>query len=136
MSTVIRVIEPATPENIKVGDYLTLRRIRAKGPGVEVRGTVNGFNRIWGDYLTLTGWPNQRFHIDGENPAWTVTRIQREEELPDQGVPFIAGHATVHNPGEPGVRRPGVLLHGVFYVVHSSEGNYRPAHWTDFLACD
>lgn len=136
MTSVIRIIEPATPENIREGDYITLHRVAVPGAGVQVRGTVHRWDPVFADWLTIKGWPNQRFHIDGNGAGWTVTRIQREEELPDQGVPFIAGYASID--GEPSgqIRVPGVLLHGVFYVVHSSAGTYRPAHWTDFRTTD
>lgn len=133
MTTVVRMIENPTPEKIRERDYVTLRRLRPNGRGVEVRGTVHAFNRIYSDYLTLSGWANQRFHIDGDNPAWAVARIQREEEVTSPLIPFTTGHATI-NRGGVARRVWGIFQAGRFYPIDILDGEpYVATSWTDFI---
>lgn len=134
MSTIIRTIEDPTPEKVRVGDYLTLRRHTPGGVGVEVRGTVHTWNVIYADYLTLKGWANKRFTIDGEHQMWTVTRIQREEVTASELIPFTTGYATITRGGAE--RRVwGIFQASRFYPIDIIDGEpYAAASWTDFVA--
>lgn len=132
MTTAIRVIDNPTPEKIRVGDYVTLRRIRTNRTGVEVRGTVHHWDPIMADWLSLVGWPNQRFHIDGDGHPWAVARIQREEEVTSPLIPFTTGHATITRGGSQ--RRVwGIFQAGRFYPIDILDGEpYVASSWTDF----
>jgi hypothetical protein len=139
MSTIIRVITDPSPEKIRVGDYVTLRR--TGGPySNEVRGTVHRWDPIYADWLTFKGWPNQRFAIDGDHAQWSIARIQREETVHADDVPFVTGTATVSRrvPGERrDVRMPhrerGIYMAGRFYPIGADGRPLPPAEWFDFV---
>ena len=134
-ATITRVIEEPSPEKIRQGDYITLRRIGPAGwAGVEVRGTVHRWDPIYADWLTLKGWPNRRFHIDGERPEWSVARITREEPVHSTAIPFTTGQATMHYPGQESWRTHGIFMAGIFYPLYVDGRPMPRGRWTDFVA--
>jgi hypothetical protein len=136
-ATITRVIEEPRPEKIRQGDHITLRRIGPSGwAGVEVRGTVHRWDPVYADWLTLKGWPNRRFHIDGERPEWSVARITREEAVHSVLVPFTTGSATVYgsSPNPEGIRMHGIFMAGIFYPLDHHGRAMPRGPWTDFVA--
>lgn len=141
MTTITQTITNPSPEKLRAGDYVTLRRMsRTNTPPVSVRGTVHRWDPVYADWLTLAGWPNQRFAVDGPDAAWTIDRIARQLPAP-AGVPFTTGTATVNRrvPGERrDVRRPhrerGVFIAGRFYGLGADGRPLPPTEWSDFQA--
>jgi hypothetical protein len=135
MTTITRTITGPTPEKLRTGDYVTLRRLgRTNSPPVSVRGTVHRWDPIYADWLTLAGWPNQRFAIDGDGAQWTIDRIERSEVV-TEGIPFVTGEATVTYPGRRAERRRGVYMAGKFYPLGDhGQAMAVPEAWTDFIA--
>ena len=131
---ITRTISNPSPEKLRERDFVTLRRLtHTNTPPVSVRGTVHRWDPIYADWLTLAGWPNQRFAVDGPNAQWTIDRIAREEETRD-GVPFTTGSATVTYPGERPQRYRGLYMAGRFYPL-SSAGTALPVapSYSDFV---
>lgn len=132
MTTFTRTIDNPTPDKIRVGDHVVLHRREGATP-IEVRGTVHTFDPIYSDYLTLKGWANKRFHVDGHAAGWRVGQIRRNETVSGVNVPFSMGHATVERGGHDH-RVWGIHLDGHFYPIDIIDGDtYRAAGFKDFV---